>query len=66
MPSLNVKKQDHEQISGFYVSLGETKKEKGTTHQKSDVLVINDDLTSDTNSPTISSEALELNDTNTA
>ena len=66
MPTIYVKKQDNVELASRNVSLGDTKRERGTTDQTSSIMIVSESFESTTNLPSAVGEVLELNESTTA
>ena len=66
MPTIYLKNHDESELRSRVVSLGETKKERGTTDQTSSITTISESLESTTNLPYTEGEVLRLKKYTTA
>ncbi|MGI0083218.1 MAG: hypothetical protein ACREAG_07955 [Nitrosopumilaceae archaeon] len=67
MPTINLKKDEHiEEIHSRYVFEGDTKKERASTPQTSEIVSMDENFHTTTNTPTVIYKTTELNESTTA
>lgn len=66
MPTIYLKSRDESELQSRVVSIGETKRERGTTDQTSSILTISESLESTTNLPYTEGDILDLKENTTA